>query len=253
MPKRDESIDLDTLLAENESLKAAQAAQQAQNDQVLDALAELQEQLQEVKAGRMAPAATVPDKQAAMDAEWAALRAEFADIPNIDVLEHRILVGTDAPAALRLKAGLHGIPEPSVAEDPHAETTFWKLRWFNFAIEGRAEQFVQEGYQKVLREELLDAESIPNMHTDSPHVRKGERGLEVLGKIPRKVFEYKKRRDAMRSGHMMQSESALRDHVSNNVASMAGRTGGNADQAGSTVHGQFNVTITPQPTERVTA
>lgn len=245
--------ELEALKAENEALKAAQVAAAHQSDQVLDALAELSEQLEQVKAGRVAAAPAVPDEEAVEEAKWAALRAEFADLPNIDVIEHRVLVGSDAPAALRLKAGPHGIPEPSVAEDPHAERTFWKLRWFNFAIEGRAEQFAQEGYLKVAREELVDAESIPNMHTDGPYVRKGERGMEVLGKIPRKIFEFKKQRDARRAGRMMQSESALRDHVSNNVASMAGRTGGNADQAGSTVHGQFNVTITPQPTERVTA
>lgn len=232
------------------SLKAENDALRATQDQMVDMLVEMREKLEALESRQSAPMSAAPQVEPE-DLELAALIEEFKDVPNIQILEHRIAHGTDAPAALRLKAAPGGLPEPTVAEDPHGETCFWKLRWFNFAIEGRAERFVNEGYTKVERTELMDPESIPNL-AEGPIVKKGERGQEVLGKIPRKIFEFKKRRDAQRAGRLMQSASGLRDHVANGVASMAGRTGGNADQAGSTVHRQFDVSITPGVKERVT-
>lgn len=245
--------ELEQLQAENDALKAAQAAQATQNDQVLDYLAELKEEVTALKAGQgtAAPVSKLTEEDR-FAAEWAKLKDEFANVPNIQVLEHRIVDGADAPAAIRLKCGPAGILEPSIVADPHGETCYWKLRWFNFAIEGRAERFANEGYLKVEREELADPDGIPNLVLTDRYVRKGDQGREVLGKIPRKLFEFKKRRDAWRAGRLMTSESGLRDHVSAHVATMAGNSGGNADQAGSTVHDKFNLTITPQEKERVT-
>lgn len=245
----------EAIKAENETLREAQAAQAKHQDEMIDMLVEMREQMDALKAGHAAPVAVADPlaaAQAALDREKEALLEEFKDLPNIDVIEHRITHGSDAPSAIRLKAAPGGIPEPTVQEDPHGETCHWKLRWFNFAIPGRAERFASEGYQKVMKEELQDPDSIPNM-AEGPQVKKGERGLEVLGKIPRKIYEFKKKRDAIRQGRLMTSESGLRDHLSNRVASMAGMTGGNADQAGSTVHGKFNLKITQGETERVTA
>jgi hypothetical protein len=234
---------LDALAAENAALRQ-------QQDQMIDMMVELQEQMAAVKSGVAAPAIVA---EAPEDAELRALMEEFKDVPNIQVIEHRLTAGsTDAPA-IRLKAAPGGLPEPSVAADPHGETCYWKLRWFNFSIEGRAERFANEGYLKVERAELMDPESVPNLSTIDQYVRKGEKGQEVLGKIPRKIFEYKKRRDAQRQGRLMQSEAGVRNLLANGAASMAGSSGGNADFAGTTIEKQFAVTVTPQQTERVTA
>jgi len=214
---------------------------------------ELKDELAAVKAGQSGGHAAPISQNDLLDVEWEALKAEFSDVPNIDVIDRRVTVGSDAPSGIRLKAAPGGIPEPSIAEDPHGETCYWKLRWFNFAVEGRAERFVGEGYLKVKREELMDPESIPNLLITDEFVKKGERGQEVLGKIPRKLYDYKKKRDAARHGRLLTSESGLRDHISNHVASMAGKTGGNADQAGSTVHGKFDLTITQGERETFTA
>lgn len=234
-------------------LKAENDAQRAQNDQILDYLAELKEEVATLKAGQGAPAVPVPSKEAELDAELEKLKAEFADVPNIELFERRVVYGTEADSGIRLKAAPGGIPEPLVSEDPTGDRCYWKLRWFNFAIPGRADKFVKEGYLKVDRTELQDPETIPDLAMTDQYVRKGERGMEVLGKIPRKLFDYKKKRDAWRAGRMLQSESGIREHVSNHVASMAGATGGNADQAGSTVHRQFDVTITKGERETHTA
>jgi hypothetical protein len=243
--KQDEIPADDAIRDENTALRA-------QQDQMLDLMVEMKGEIEALKKGTANAVIKPQTSQDEIAAEWEALKAEFADVPNIDVIEHRILVGQDAAPDIRLKAAPGGVPEPSLSEDPHGETCFWKLRWFNFGIEGRSQKFATEGYQKVLVEELVDTESIPNLDTSAGYVRKGERGLEVLGKIPRKVFEFKKRADAIRNGRMLLSESGMRNHVANAVAGMAGRSGGNADQAGTTVHDQFKLTITPQERERVT-
>lgn len=249
--------ELEQLKAENERLTAAQAASAAQTDQMIDMLAEMRTQLDGLASARQMAGPQPIDPQAAtqaaLDRERAALLEEFKDFPNIDVIEHRLTHSTEADPALRLKAAPGGIPEPGITEDPHGETCYWKLRWFNFEIPGRAERFKRETYQKVLKEELQDPESIPNLSGIDQYVRKGERGMEVLGKIPRKIFNFKKKQDAVRAGRMVLSESLLRDHVSNHVASMAGATGGNADEAGSTVHSQFSLSIKPGQKEHVTA
>jgi len=245
--------DVSALQAENARLLEATQAQAAQGEQMLDYLAEMKAEIDALKAGQtFTPSAPVVKTiEAQLDAEYAALREEFKDVPNIEILDRRIEHGTEASPSLRLKTGVAGIPEPSVEDDPNGDRCYWKLRWFNFEIPGRADRFVREGYLKVEREELRTPESIPDMVLTDTYVKKGVRGMEVLGKIQRKYFEHKKKRDAWRSGRLMQSESGLRSHLAAHVSSLAGSVGENADQAGTTAN-KFSLTIKPQPTERVT-
>lgn len=246
---KDDGVDIAALQAENEALKSAQAAQQRQNDQVLDALIDLQETVKRLKAGQSAtPAVAQFDQEAELDAELDALKDEFKDYPAIEMLERRVLVGAEANNELRLT------DEPGLLEDPHGTNRKWKLRWFNFAVEGRAPKATQEGYIRVTWAELRDGDGIGEVERKDDFVRQGDRGLEVLHKIPLKLFEYKKRRDAARHNGLLSSEASLRDHLSSNVSRMAAREGGNADQAGSMVHGKkFEVSITRGETERITA
>jgi hypothetical protein len=231
------------------------AALQQQVSQMLDMLTEQQAELQELRAQRGATAKDVKanDLEAELDAELERLKLEFADVPNIGVFEQRVRYGTDASTGIRLKAAPGGIPEPTFGEDPSGDSCYWKLRWFNFGMEGRSEQFRAEGYEKVRIEDLQDPESIPARSTADEFVRRGERGTEVLGKMPRKLYDYKKKRDALRSSGLLTSESRLQDHLANSVASQAGRRGDNADQAGSFAHRKMSVTITPGERETFTA
>lgn len=250
MAKDKTDVDVAALIAENESLKTAQAAQQAQNDTVLDALIDLQENIKRLEAGQSASKAVEQfDAESELDAELAALKQEFADYPAIDMLERRALVGSEANTELRLT------DEPGLLEDPRGLHRRWKLRWFNFGIEGRATKAGQEGYVKVTWEELRDGDGLATSAKLDSFVRQGDKGLEVLHKIPVKLFDYKKRRDAARRGGLLTSEAQLRDHLSNSVAAMAGRAGDNADQAGSLLHDQkrFSMSITKGEVERFTA
>lgn len=236
-----------------EALKAELEASRQQRDQMLDMMIELRAELDAVKAQRVEAVAAVQTPEDRDAAEWEALKAEFADVPNIEVLERRIVVGREADPGIRLKFDAGGANrEPTVAEDPTGDRCYWKLRWFNFEINGRADRFMREGYVKVLIEELQDPESIPGMVNTDGYVRQGARGLEVLGKIPRKLFDFKKKRDRQRTSDMLNSTSKLRNHLANGVAGMAGKSGMNADQAGTTVDKSFTMSITPQERERVT-
>lgn len=235
----------DELQAENDKLKEQADASAAQQGAMLEVLAEMQTRLAAIEAngGTTAAPAKVSDEDRTK-AEWAALREEFADYPAIDVIERQVLQGEDADAALRL------INEPSVTDDPQGKMRQWKLRWFNFGVEGRASRASREGYVKVEWADLRDAEGLAGSERKDTFVRRGDRGLEVLCKIPLKVHEFKKRVAAQRAQGLLTSESKLRDHLASGVEAQARSMGDNADQAGSFTHG-IDVSITRGATERV--
>lgn len=231
-------------------LQEENAALRSQNDTILDALMTMQEELATLKGAQTGASATVvqeSDTRAQLDAELEQLSKEFADYPLIELFERRALVGLDANLDIRLK------DDASVLEDPQGVTCTWKLRWFNFGKEGRASQAGAEGYLKVRWDDLADQEAVATGARIDEYVRKGDRGYEVLHKIPRKLYEYKKRRDAAREAGLLSSASQLRDRVANRVAALAGAVGGNADQAGSFIAGKtFSVEITPGQPETFT-
>lgn len=225
------------------------AALTAQNTQMLDMLVEQRDELDQLRAAGpsviVAPDA-VSKQQAELDAELAGLIEEFKDYPNIQVFEQRVLIGADASMDIRL-AG-----DQPVSVDPHGTTCWWKLRWFNLEKEGRAQQASNEGYVRVLWSELQDQEMVVTGDRTKDYVCRGQRGLEVLHKIPMKLFTYKKKRDAARLTGKLTSEAGLRDHLANSVAALAGKAGDNASQAGDFVHGkQFVTTVTAGPRETV--
>ncbi len=232
----------------NEADAEQTAAQTAQMDKMLDALAEQQAEIATLKAAQTGVAAAKVnknDKTAEFDAELKGLLEQFKDAPNIQTFERRVLVGIDANTEIRLKG------EPAVDADPRGEKRIWKLRWFNLAKDGRSEQATAGGWMKVAWTELPDQESIATGIKTDQWVRKGERGQEVLYKLQLPLFLYNRRREAARRQGLLNSESSLRNMTANAVAGMASRTGGNADQAGSFIDRGMSFEITPGVTERV--
>jgi uncharacterized protein YukE len=231
-------------------LRDENAAMRAQNDQMLDALAEMQDQiakLQQAQTGKSAQISKAQQVTEELDAEWADLREEFKDLPNIDVLERGVLEGAEASDDIRL------LDEPPVHADPHGVQRKWRCKWFNHGKEGQAYKATALGYIKVLRAELRDAESLAASGPQSDQfVRRGDRGLEVLYKIPMKIYVHRQKRQAAKRAGQLQSASYVKDMVANRVANMAGESGQNADQAGSFVHGGMSVSVEPGETERVT-
>lgn len=235
---------------EVEALQAENAALRAQQDQTLDLLVEMREELDKLKAGGIAAPPVIGGKSKAeqeLDDELAVLKDEFKDFPGIEVLEQRILVGEEVNDDIRLK------DEPSILEDPHGKHRKWKVRKFNFGIEGRAARATAEGYIKVRRDELQNTEALPTLSQQDEYARLGERGLEVLCKMPLKLYEHKKKRDMMRRQGLLTSASGLRSHTANRVAEMAAASGMNADQAGSFIAGKtFTMEVTEGEKETVT-
>lgn len=222
------------------------AALRAQNDQMLEMLVEMQAKVEALTAAKDATPEPAFGEGAKLDAELGELLSEFKDYPQIAVFNQRVLVGADANLSIRLK------DDASVTDDPQGKHLYWKLRWFNFAKEGRSHQAGAEGYEKVKWSDLQDSEMVTTGVRTDEYVRKGERGLEVLHRIPLKLYDYKKKRDAAKLKGLLSSESQVRDHVANGVASLAGKGGDNASQAGDFIHGKTHVTIEQGPTERVT-
>jgi hypothetical protein len=219
----------------------------ARMDQMLDIIAEQADTIDTLKAAQTGVAATVvkqDDKQAELDAELDTLLEEFKDYPLAQVFAQRAIHGVDAGIDIRLKG------EVPYNLDPEGKQRTWKLRWFNFEKEGRAQQAQAEGYEKVKWDELQDRESLDTGETTDGFVRKGEKGLQWLHKMPLKLYDYKKKRDAHRRDGLLTSERQLRDHLANGVASRAGKSGMNADQAGSFAHSKISMTISQGKTER---
>jgi hypothetical protein len=238
----------DELQAENERLKEQAAASTAQSEQMLDMLAEMQNRLTAIEAsgGAVTQAVRKQTEQDKVAAEWAALKEEFADLPTIEMVERQVLTGDDADDAIRL------LDEPGVTEDPRGARRKWKLRWFNLSVEGRAWRAERLGYEKVSWRDLRDGDNrLTAVERKDEYVRRGDRGLEVLYKMPQRLVDFRKKVEAQKLQGLLTSESKLRDHLANGVASKAGGMGDNADQAGTFTHG-IELTITKGERESVT-
>ena len=130
----------------------------------------------------------------AQDAKYAALLEEFSDFPNIDVLERR-LDDPEVPGStpIRLK------DEPDTATDPHGRKRRWHLRWVNGTQPNRYHQVTQGmGYVPVRWDELRSIDDVSDKHEGTPQVRRGDKGQEVLCKMPLPLWtEIRKRRQSL--------------------------------------------------------
>lgn len=157
----------------------------------------------------------------------ARLREEFADFPRLDVLERR-LVNPEIPTSvpIRLK------DEPPEHEDPTGARRRWYLRWINTSMPNRFHTVkTQRGYVPVLWEELQDKEQISDRFEGAREVRRGDRGQEVLCKIPLPYYLMIKAREREALLKRAQSRTAMQDDLSTAAASRYG------DEAAETVRG----------------
>lgn len=100
----------------------------------------------------------------------------------------------------------------------------WEVRWVNTAVEGRFQRAVYEqGWMPVRTEELRDAPDVLGMEKrEDGLARRGERGAEVLMKLPSPIFQRIQRRKAQIE---IESLKKTREQLANAAAS---RFGGNA-------------------------
>lgn len=117
----------------------------------------------------------------------------------------------------------------------------WTLRWINTTMPGRFHQAVnQQGYEAVRQEELQESISLHGF-TDMGDglVRRGDKGIEVLMKIPSGIFKRIQDRKAeiVRLG-LKKSKQALAESAAKRFGANAGDfVSGAANAAGEGVGG----------------
>src|SRR5580765_808220 len=121
----------------------------------------------------------------ATPAALAQLRKDFADFPFIETLERRLL-NPEVPGTLPIRL----VDEPAEHEDPAGKKRRWHLRWINTAIPGRYQHITQgRGYAPVLWDELRNRDDIADKFEAASEVRRGDRGVDMLVKMPLPYFK----------------------------------------------------------------
>lgn len=163
-----------------------------------------------------------------------ALLEKYKDFPGIAVLERR-MESPDLPGSLPIRLK----DEPAYLEDPQGKKRLWYLRWVNGGQEGRFSQVTDSmGYVPVRIEELQNRESVMGLaESKDGIVRRGDRGQEVLVKMPLELYTAIKRKQQDFRTRRSRNVKAMREDVAN----AAGRELGS--QAGDMVHGEFSVEI----------
>lgn len=165
------------------------------------------------------PRASAPPPAAAPVPDLVAqLREEFADFPALDVVERRLL-NPELPTSLPIRL----VDEPPEHEDPTGVKRRWYLRWVNTAIPQRFHTLTrQRGYVPVMWEELQDKEQIADRFEGAREVRRGERGQEVLCKIPLPYYLLIKAREREALLARSRSRTAVQDDLSTAAAARFG-------------------------------
>lgn len=166
-----------------------------------------------------------------------ALLEKYQDFPAIKILERR-MESPDQPGSLpiRLKE------EPSQLEDPQGKRRIWYLRWVNAGQDGRYAQVVDAmGYVPVHASELQNRDAVAGLFADKgdadPVVRRGDRGQEVLVKMPLELYTAIKRKQ--RDLRERRATNARR--VKADLADAAGAQLG--DEAGEMVSKDFSIDV----------
>lgn len=173
-----------------------------------------------------------------------AILARFKDFPAIDLIARRFNDPND-PGSLpiilsdeqrnccinsdhqhRLKSGAvtcHLCKKPA---------RIWYVRWTNTSQENRWSQIRAKGYVPVEIRELMDEQDVADLvkSTSDKYVRRGDRGQEILVKMPLEIYnEIKRLLRARRRKDAMSYKKIKAD-----LAESAGQELG--DQAGQTIH-----------------
>jgi hypothetical protein len=137
-----------------------------------------------------------------------AMREAFKDLDSIDILDRRLTnPEADQVLPIRLK------DEPSHVADPDGRQRKWYLRWFNTSIPNRFHTAkATQGYTAVQWDELQDREIVSNAFAGSDQVRRGDRGVEVLCKMPL-VYYYAIKKKQREKRDRAMTPKALREAV----------------------------------------
>jgi hypothetical protein len=155
-----------------------------------------------------------------------ALLERYKDFPSIDVISRRfnnpndpgslpiLLKDEDAACCTNTDHQRRLRPNATVCHLCDRPARKWYVRYFNLASEGRNAQMRSKGYQTVRIAELMDADDIGDLYTEKKDgvVRRGDRGQEVLGKMPLPLFlEIKRRQEDERMARAISAKAIRSD------------------------------------------
>lgn len=173
-----------------------------------------------------------------------AMLAKFKDYPAIDVITRRFTDPNDPgslPILLKDEADRCCINSDHQNKLRAGDTTcrfcklpvrIWHVRYFNLAQEGRNAQMRSKGYVNVAITDLKDADDVSDLYRSDKdaYVRRGDRGQEILGKMPLELYNEIKRRQRA----LLDAQANSTQRLQADLANAAGRELG--DEAGQSLH-----------------
>jgi hypothetical protein len=171
-----------------------------------------------------------------------ALLDRFKDFPAIEILTRRfndpsdpgslpILLKDEAQDSChnsdhqnKIKAGA------TTCHLCHRPVRVWYVRYANTSQEGRWSQIKSKGYIPVEIHELKDEQDVSDLVKTDTWVRRGDRGQEVLVKMPLEAYIVIKRRERAKR----KAQSVSINHQRAELAEAAGRELGS--EAGDMIH-----------------
>lgn len=178
--------------------------------------------------------------RATHDATLAAIKAEFPDFEGIQVLERRF-THPDLPGSLPIRLR----DEPAHVDDPSGAHRRWYLRWIKGDEPGRFSLITDAmGYVPVRMTELQNPQAVAGMiaKSDDGYVRRGDRGQEILVKIPLKAYTLIKRQQQERRARRANNARLVKADLAAR-ASATSHGGLGSDEAADLIHDEFALTI----------
>lgn len=175
-----------------------------------------------------------------------AMLAKFKDYPAFDVITRRFNDPND-PGSLPIL--LKEDPDNPCHNSDHQNklpagaakcafcrkaARYWHVRYFNLAQEGRRSQMRNKGYLYVEVSDLKDINEVSDLFRskEDTFVRRGDRGQEVLGKIPLELYNEIKRRAQAQRAARLDSKQAMQDDLSEAAGTQLGAEAGDAIHGG---------------------
>lgn len=179
--------------------------------------------------------ATTTTKKSKADAGLDAdLLAKYKDFPGIKVLSRR-LENPDLPGSLPIRLK----DEPDYLRDPQGKKRTWYLRWINAAENGRWATVTDAmGYVPVYRDELQNPDAVTGLSESKDGVvRRGDKGQEVLVKMPLELYTAIKARQQEARKRRARNAKAIREDIANAAGASIG------SQAGDFMHDDLSVEV----------
>lgn len=167
------------------------------------------------------------------------LLEKYKDFPGIRAVQRRLEHPDHDPGSVAIRLN----DEPSFLDDATGRKRKWYLRWVNSGEEGRWSLVTDvKGYVPVRLSELRSPDTVTGLHKlaedgSDPIVRRGDRGQEVLVKMPLELYTYVKQKQEEARKRRARNARLVKEDLAN----AAGRDLGS--EAGDTLHDDFSVSV----------